>query len=245
MICSLCLKEKELVKKSHIIPDFMYKDLFDDKHRLYEASVKDREIKSKTIQSGGYEGDILCSECDNKVLGQLERYASMILYGDVSKVIQTQVNEHGITCTFCKEIDYTKFKLFLLSLLWRASISKLKMFKNVSLGPHEGIIRNMILNGNPGTPKKYPCLMITYLNNSKFPNQLIGQPALGRKDGSYTYYFLVGGILYIFFVSSHKIPTWIEPCVINSDGELRVVHMSNKIAEKTINSFLGVEIYGK
>lgn len=32
--CKLCLEEKILLKKSHIIPEFMYKDLYDENHKL-------------------------------------------------------------------------------------------------------------------------------------------------------------------------------------------------------------------
>lgn len=57
--CKLCLGEKELCKKSHIIPDFMYQDIFDDKHRLLLVQSENGSIQQKGIrQSGEYEGDI-------------------------------------------------------------------------------------------------------------------------------------------------------------------------------------------
>ena len=50
MKCKLCLEDCVLVK-SHIIPDFMYRDLFDDKHRIFEAKVNDGELKTKIAQT--------------------------------------------------------------------------------------------------------------------------------------------------------------------------------------------------
>ncbi|GEM_PF-2942036 len=34
MICKLCLKDKPLIKKSHIIPDFMYREIYDEDNRI-------------------------------------------------------------------------------------------------------------------------------------------------------------------------------------------------------------------
>ena len=49
MECKLCLENGVLVRKSHIIPDFMYRDLFDNKHRLFEASLKDGALKNRRL----------------------------------------------------------------------------------------------------------------------------------------------------------------------------------------------------
>ena len=243
MECKLCLENGVLVRKSHIIPDFMYRDLFDNKHRLFEASLKDGALKSKIVQTGSYEPEILCEKCENERLGKLERYASMLLYGATPAVIRNEMNIHGMKSSHCREIDYSTFRLFLLSIIWRASVSKLPNFHDVNLGPHENVIRQMILNEDPGNPKIYPCLMITYLNYKNFPHQLIGQPILSKEGGAYTYFFLIGGVLYIYFISQHNIPAWIYECTLNSAGEMRIVHMLPKMAAKTINSFIGTDIF--
>jgi hypothetical protein len=39
MPCALCLQEVEL-RRSHIIPKFLYETLYDDKHRLQVLSIK-------------------------------------------------------------------------------------------------------------------------------------------------------------------------------------------------------------
>lgn len=221
----------------------MYRDLFDDKHRIFEAGINDGTIKTKITQSGIYEPNILCKKCENERLGKLERYATMLLYGGTPTIIRNEINIHGMKSSLCKEIHYSSFRLFLLSIIWRASISKLPVFKNVNLGPHENSIREMILYEDPGDPKVYPCLMITYLNQKKIPHQLIGQPILSREGGTYTYFFLIGGVIYIYFISHHNIPSWIYECVLNSEGEMRIVHMLPKMASKTINSFIGQDIF--
>ena len=116
MKCRLCLQDKPLLRKSHIIPSFMYKELFDDKHRM--AKIHLPTFKGNPIQSGEHEADLLCSSCDNVLLGSnLEAYASEVLYGGSKTkdvVLKNEINQHGVTYSYCKGIDYKKFKLFFI-----------------------------------------------------------------------------------------------------------------------------------
>ncbi|MCX5717390.1 MAG: hypothetical protein NTW44_03595 [Nitrospirae bacterium] len=244
MSCKLCLKDKKLVRQSHIIPAFMYKDIFDEKHRLFEVTVtKDKDIiKDRLRQTGANEGQILCQSCDNEVLGKLERYASLVLFGGVPIKLQNITDVKGMKYTLCEEIDYAKFKLFILSLLWRASISKLPDYNNVNLGPHEDKIRQMILNSNSGGPIKYPCVMASYRNLKEAPHQFIGSPGLVKDGDGFRYLFLIGGVLYIFYVSHHNIPDWADECAINSNGELKLLHLTKKGASAVFKNFIGVDL---
>ena len=146
--CKLCLTEKELCKKSHIIPDFMYKEIYDEKHSL--ISFKTHTLHSgQIVFNGAYEKDILCEDCDNNLIGGFENYASRVLYGGKIPVsIKNFIKPDGLEFSQAQGVDYIKFKLFLLSVLWRASISSNDFFSSVSLGSlYEEKIRQMILLG--------------------------------------------------------------------------------------------------
>src|ERR1700722_9313027 len=83
-ICKLCLQNKKLLKKSHIIPDFMYKELYDKHHRIYSFNpmeMVNNTGKIKLHQSGVYEGNILCENCDNVIISQYENYGRYVLKG--------------------------------------------------------------------------------------------------------------------------------------------------------------------
>jgi len=80
-ICKLCLQDKELIKKSHIIPRFINKVLFDDdKNRFYVVhKIPEKGIdKAKLEHDWGYESELLCGDCEN-LIGKLETCASNIL----------------------------------------------------------------------------------------------------------------------------------------------------------------------
>lgn len=132
MQCKLCLQDKPLIGKSHIIPDFMYKGLFDDKHRIAQKDfVNNRESLPPTRI---YDKYILCANCDNKILGSYETYAAKELFKpsmhEFIYNIKQIFNYHNKNIDLkISKLHYQSTKLFLLSILWRASISKHPFFK--------------------------------------------------------------------------------------------------------------------
>lgn len=248
MKCKLCLEEKQLLRKSHIIPDFMHKGLRDEDNKFFLVNIENYS-KSEKKYTGEFESNILCQECDNKVIGQYETYAHKILYGGkLSKgeniEFENQKNESGLISTCVKGIDYKKFKLFLLSLLWRSSISGRKFYSRISLGPHEEIIRKMILSGDPGNQMDYSCFISTYLNNKdKLSPDFIGQPIRVKNSDGTKYFFLIGGFVYIFFISKHNIPDWLPEFVINDSNKISIPHMSKEMGADMLNYFLGIKMF--
>ena len=113
----------------------------------------DSKRKMEIKQQGIYEY-LLCRECE-QLLSPLETYANDILF----RHMDAAPHEVGRIWKFY-DIDYKKFKLFEMSLLWRAGVSNHKMFSAVKLGPHEEIIRNMLLSLNPGRYYEYGSALI-------------------------------------------------------------------------------------
>lgn len=212
-LCRLCGHEKELVD-SHIIPNFMYKYLFDENHKLILTSsddLKNNESKKKKKNTGDYDNSILCATCDNEVIGRYETYASKVIYGEnisprIAPILKNCYNAIGTEWTECSNIDYKSFKLFLLSILWRASITKLDMFKDVSIGKHEDFIKSMIWNGNAGEEDDYPIIFLSANHDKDVPKDFIIQPRTEKLYGHHIVTFPITGMLYVFFVSSHQKP---------------------------------------
>ncbi|ACL04919.1 hypothetical protein Dalk_3229 [Desulfatibacillum aliphaticivorans] len=238
--CKLCGEEKELCNQSHIIPNFMYRDLLDEKNRFYAIQLNESGVHSRGVrQTGEFDKNILCQPCDNGTLGKLDRYASLILYGGNPKIFENRIDPDGIKYTYCADIDYSQFKLFLLSLLWRASISQRRFFAEVNLGPHEERIRQMLINSEPGDQLKYPCLIMTYLHTKKYIEEIVAQPSRARVNGGYVYTFPIGGMVYVFFVSEHIIPGSLKDLSISPKGELKIRHSSPCLSRRIIGSMVG------
>ncbi len=154
--CKLCLKHKELCKESHIIPRFLYKFLMGENNSL--VFVDDEKVATRF--NGEYEGGILCKKCDSEIIGKLEDYAAKFMHGKLSSRLENIDGEEFLIIDRDKNYNYKKHKLFLLSLLWRSSISSRPFFNQIKLSrKDEENLREMILNDSPGEPDIYPCFL--------------------------------------------------------------------------------------
>ena len=220
-ICRLCGQPKKLVK-AHIIPDFMYGELFDQKHRIKQVSFESNVFKGITPrETGEFYKSILCEKCDNEILGSYEAYAKRAFYGGTMLTLSKEP-ERMFNKTWMQvgNIDYKKFKLFLLSILWRASITKGPYFRQVNLDKHENIIRDMMLNGDPGKKEDYPTLII---HARSFSNQIISQPKLVGKMEDKIFTFLIAGGIFIFFIETNNIPDYLYETTINEKNEMKIL----------------------
>ena len=214
MQCHLCLKDKVL-QNSHIIPEFFYKPVYDGIHRLHVWSSGPDKI-NKYWQKGIRE-KLLCITCE-QFLSPLEDYVKRVFYGGVEVEIKHERYGEAL-----RNIDYQKFKLFQLSLLWRSSISSKKFFSEVKLGPHENRIREMLITKNPGEVHEYGCIMMCLLIDGNRPlDQMIMQPDSLRIDGHRCFRFLLGGCLWIFFVSKHSKNFRHKELFLSKKGELTI-----------------------
>lgn len=251
-ICKLCLKEKDLIKKSHIIPEFMYQRLFDSNHKLrhfnpIEMSKGEGFVKKPS--SGEYEGGLLCQKCESEIIGSYESYATKAMYGgqlpaEESPICENFFNQDNVKYSVCKNISYKKYKLFLLSILWRASISKRQMFNEISLGPHEEVIRKMVYEGNPGEVSDYPIAMYTFFRDNSITKDVIAHPQKRKvKSGHTTNVFIIAGTIYMFYVNSsqHTIPNLILNDTIKPNNQMTLYHIPDGNGMDLILSFYGLK----
>lgn len=117
-ICKLCLQESEL-QQSHIIPRSYFKRLKqngklvlvrDGKHSI-EGNVDPKE-------------PMLCRDCEQFLSNNFERYGTDVLRNR-SKVRKN--SDHIILSSF----NHEKYYIYLLSIVWRASIAKHVHYSNV------------------------------------------------------------------------------------------------------------------
>lgn len=206
MICKLCLQEKKLLKKSHIIPDFMYNGIYDTNHQILKIKYPNF-ANYKRVPTGDYDKYILCQNCDNVIIGELESYSSQVLnYGNRPKkkdlLLQHTKNADGQIVLIVDNVDYRKFKLFLLSILWRASVSSNLYYKEISLGVHEERIRQAIFLGNPLDETDYQvCIMVVKINDILSRDFILNPIKISQKDNP-SFCFYINGAF--FFYSTER-----------------------------------------
>lgn len=236
MKCKLCLKEYKKLCKAHIIPEFMYKDLYDEKGFLYIIEFKENKIKTKKIPKGKYDKEILCLDCDNYINEISENYVSKIYNvllkgGEHDRGVKDgqipirkfipQIPQHLAEYHF-DNLDYKQFKLFYLSILWRASISSLEEFEEVELGKYEQILRDMIRSENPGDVEDYPVLIFNCREDVSILEEMIHPPMKFKDKEGTIYLFQINGLVYTFYISKHRTPGYALNKTINKDNHLEI-----------------------
>jgi hypothetical protein len=192
--CCLC-HTSSLLKESHIVPNSIFSFVRDKtmNNRFYKIGGKTENI----VQDGPKEY-LLCDKCEQKI-GSYEKYYKEAVH----------LSRHGIEIiqdnriVIIGNLDYKKAKLFLLSVLWRMSISSLPQFANISLANNEDVIRKIILEEKPGKSCEYPIAVLIPLINGKMEEGWMCFSIIANHPHGTVYYMIIGGILYSISMTQH------------------------------------------
>lgn len=234
--CRLCSKNAKLLKKAHVIPNFMYKGIIHDGHMIL-ANIKDTNKPAQKMQSGFWEKYILCEKCDNVLLGQLERYASSILYGGKNDATFTsQIDKNGIEVLEIKGVDSTKFKLFILSILWRAHISSNPFFKDVHIPQHEQKLRQLILRSASGRDNEYLIRIVGVKNNKGDLVNAALPPFVFKIGNGELASFFINGIFYFIRLDESCDFGLFNAFKSSRNDEITIIKLSGKLAKGYMTS---------
>ena len=213
MECRLCLKNAEL-RNSHVIPEFLYKPLYDSKHRAMGVHGQGH-WKWQYLQKGLRE-KLLCHDCEKLLNDYYEKYFHNLWFLNcpIPSICETdKIYE-------IPGIDYAKFMLFHLSILFRASISSLPTFAQVALGPHEEKIRRMLIDHDPGMNSHYQIFgYVIVKKDGSVVQNLISQPIKFKTDNHTIYNIMFGGCAWHYMVSSHSYADF-KKVALRSNGTL-------------------------
>lgn len=137
MNCKLC-GEESVLQKSHIIPKSYLKGLKKGAGQLMLV-VCDETTPPKRTNSDPKE-KLLCRNCERFLSDNYEKYGTRLFKSSRGvKKARKYVELNGF--------KYTEYYLFLISILWRASVSSLDEFSNVQLQDQlENILASAIKN---------------------------------------------------------------------------------------------------
>lgn len=143
--CRLCLAEKKLIE-AHLVPKCMYE--LDGQQPLAIVGVKEGSRPERS-QIGIYDSGILCAECDN-FLGKLDCHACEVLVENNLQVANASdgkaIDRNGdVVCYSVDKAEPEQMAKFVLSVFWRCHHSDRKEASRVDLGPHEALVREVLL----------------------------------------------------------------------------------------------------
>jgi hypothetical protein len=229
MQCRLCLQE-ETLRNSHIIPEWCFKPIYDNNHTFVEINSS-RPGHAKLHQKGVRE-PLLCNRCEGR-RSDWEGYTSRVFYAppNIDAGLAYFRDSHKVVI---EGINYRKFKLFQLSVLWMSSISKLDSFSGAKLAPqHEEYLRRMLYNEDPGTEQQYGCLVELLMETDRKPlDQLIMGPTSVRHWGHTWVRFIFSFAKWSFVISANKENFPRTVGLISMDGRITMrtvpAHMPSK-----------------
>ena len=210
-ICKLC-KEQSKICQSHIIPEWGYDGVYDEKHRFVGYDILNQR-KGKIKQKGERER-LLCKECES-IFSDWEAYGRRVWELEAGQ--WEKLPGGGLLGT---NLDYQKLKLFLLSVLWRSDIATGDMGENVSLGPHSERIRLMLLDGGPEEPTLYPCMMMRIFEGTTWNKVGLRWPIKGRWDGQWAYSVAFKGIGLLYVIGKKRLKREEQRGCIDTDGNV-------------------------
>lgn len=216
MKCHLCLQKKKLIK-AHIIPESFFLPLRDGKKAPKILSNIEGEHPRRSL-IGIYDTSILCSGCDN-VISDWDNYAQDLLLKKFSENLSVYNGTRKVAYKIDK-FDYKKLKLFFISVLWRASISRQSFFKRIKLGPYESLARKMILEKNPGSSEDFAVIV------AKFSDPIVTailDPHMDKFDGvNFCRIYMTGFVIYVK-VDKRKTPEFLKNYKIRENGPIYII----------------------
>jgi hypothetical protein len=145
MRCRFCNQDKPRLARAHIIPRSFFRLVRGEGHYSVLMRASRKAVTQDYTQAGIYDCGILCVECERR----FSRYDThgFAVFTNVFLHKTLYLDTYGIPCALLlPNVNFLLLKLFVLSVLWRASVSRLDFFNNVDLGPHEEIIKSLISN---------------------------------------------------------------------------------------------------
>jgi hypothetical protein len=169
----------------------------------------------------GLRDHLLCKTCEQFINVNYEQPFLRMWYTTpgVPQIIPDQLVE-------ILGLDYAAFKLFHLSVLWRASVASIPAFAPVALGPkHSERLRLMLLRGDPGSRARYGILgaLLTNPGSLSVCYGLVVGPESSRYDGHRAYNMVYGGCVWYVLVSGHEQPALFRQ-TLTTTGTLRLTY---------------------
>lgn len=120
--CPICeQKIKNFHKNSHVMPKWIFKDIYDEKHIAMQITIEQNPKKSDTKKiQGPSKGEFFCEDCE-KETGEYDRYGASLFdhhsQKNFPKTIKIECKkEDGTNCYYWSGVDFLKLQKFVYSI---------------------------------------------------------------------------------------------------------------------------------
>jgi hypothetical protein len=143
--------------EAHIFPRSFYKGEPGVPHALFRIGGVGRVKKSR---KGLYDANLWCERCEGDS-GRDDDYAAKALLNSENFIpVPGMIDFLGRQLVYkLANADPVKITLFILSVLWRASASRLLEVRSFSLGPYQDRVRDALMTRDPLKVTQFPVII--------------------------------------------------------------------------------------
>jgi hypothetical protein len=121
-----------------------------------------------------------------------------------------------------KNIDGDKVAIFILSVLWRASISSRLKFRKVSLGPFSNQARDVLFGTiSLASMCGYELIVWRFINAPIRTENFYTSPAKTKILNLNAWHFALSGFKILAKMDQRKLPRELQPAIVNGNDTLR------------------------
>ena len=214
--CRLCGSDDRPLRNSHIVPEFLYRPLYNDKGHMLAIRRPNGTRRARGLLQKGVRQHLFCEPCEQHFN---EHFEKPFLRQWTPSPLPDPWDVDGVQAL---TVDYAPFKLFHLSVLFRAAVSSLAAYADVDIGPHEPVLRQRLLERNPGARLEYPIAGRAVIHHRTRHIVPIITHASVCTIESHRYFSMVyGGVEWWIKLSSHRHRRF-EETFLHTDGRMSI-----------------------
>jgi hypothetical protein len=165
---------------AHVIPRSFFTIVRGEGKYAVQMRAGAGSVQTPYHQAGVADPEMLCEECEPK-FGEWDTYGFEVFslrHGE-EKAVRSR---EGVPIVIpIDDLKYELLILFLLSVLWRASVCNIDFFKGIALGPYEDQIHGLLWRRESPPASEFSVIMGTSLNQ-RYPNVILA-PERHRLEG--------------------------------------------------------------
>jgi hypothetical protein len=234
--CKLCRRNVDALINAHVIPRSFWE--IDPSLPAPKLITNTTGIYPKKAPIGIYDQTIVCEQCERR-FSAYDAYAARLLLQSASEFEAIQDDDSGdLSGYLVRQYDYGFLKMFIIALLWRASVAAHPFFSRVRLGPFEEKARKMLLAADPGDAQTFGTLLSIWVGG-EWP--MIMDPFRERLFNVLSYRFYLGRYVAYIKVDQQNFPGEYTEGILNPDRPLYLIarawsrskelDLANKITE--------------
>jgi hypothetical protein len=177
----------------------------------------DVQAGKQSVRQRGFTEPLLCGECEQR-LNRWETYFSRVWLHPSDSRRPEMLPEDVV---IIQGIEYEPFKLFHLSLVWRAGVAQSRYFSSVRLRGRAEALRVALLTADPGEANDFPFwgMALRDPKSGGWQDEIMKAPEATRLRGQWIHTMIFAGASWHYHTSAHSEGREV-PFVFDSSGVL-------------------------